>query len=313
MIKHINTKESLFFLLQIILFSLIIPSFFSFSSGEQIGELPLVINVTIDDFFKNTTLTANSTKTITCIALVADYDGEDGLSNSTAVFYDINNATNESSSDNNNHYINNSCHIEKNFGSWKSYTDDEYSALSTCTFQVEYYANPGDWNCSLSITDNESQTHQKEDTIEILELLAISLPDSIDYGTIDILTVSSEQTIKIENLGNIAIDIAISAYAHTPGDNLAMNCTEGENKTLELENEKYNMTDGTSGEIEFSEFQNNYKSVSNSSTIESIALDYRHNDSSSEAVNPTYWRTYIPIGIAGTCSGNIVFDAMKAA
>lgn len=310
--EHIDMKEMILFLSQIIIFSLIIPSFFSFASSDPVGVPPEVINITIDDFKGNVTLIANSTKTVTCTALVVDYDGEDGLSNVTAFFYDISNATNESSDDNNNHYTNNSCYINKDFGSWKSYTDDEYSALSTCTFQIEYYANPGNWNCSLLVTDNESQTHQKDDTIEILELLAISLPDSIDYGIVNILAVSSEQIIEIENLGNVPIDIALSAYASTPGDNLAMNCTSGLNKTIGLENERYNLTSSTPEAINLSKFQNNYKNVSNSSIIENINLNYRHNDSLSEAISPTYWRIYVPIGIAGTCAGNIIFDTIKS-
>ena len=309
--EPIDIREGIFFLSQIIILSLIIPSFLSFASSNPVETPPEIINITIDDFIDNTTLTANSTKTITCTALVADYDGENGLNNVTAIFYDINNATNESSDDNNNHYTNNSCYIDKDFGSWKSYTDDEYLALSTCTFQIEYYANPGNWNCSLLVTDNTSLTHQQDDTIEILELLAISLPDFVDYGIVNISTVSSEQIIEIENLGNVPIDIALSAYAFTPGDNLAMNCTSGSNKTIELKNERYNLTNTIPGTIDVSQFQNNYKNISNSSIIENINLNYRHNDSSSEAINPTYWRIYVPIGIAGTCEGNIVFDAIK--
>ena len=31
-----------------------------------------------------------------------------------------------------------------------------------------------------------------------------------------------------------------------------------------------------------------------------------------EAQNRTYWRIYVPLGVAGTCQGNIVFGGRKS-
>jgi len=31
-----------------------------------------------------------------------------------------------------------------------------------------------------------------------------------------------------------------------------------------------------------------------------------------DAINSTYWRIYVPLGVAGTCQGNIVFGATVA-
>ena len=50
-----------------------------------------------------------------------------------------------------------------------------------------------------------------------------------------------------------------------------------------------------------------------SSVIKKFSLNYRQQDGYDDAINSTYWRIYVPRGVAGTCSGNIIFGATKAA
>lgn len=281
------------------------------------ASYPTILNVTIDDSASNVTLIANNTKTVTCTSRIVDFNNESNIINVTGAFYDSNNASFGDSVDNNNYYANNSCFINTSFDSWDldgtTYQDDIYHVLATCTFEVEYYANPSsDWVCNVTVTDNDSLQDNNNDSIEILSLLAMGIQDSIDYGTVNATYVSEEQQVDVENLGNVMMDLQISAYAETPQDGLAMNCTLGLNGTISQDYERYNLTDSTSTSVSLTEFLLGYKKVANTDVLESIGLNFRHNDETSEAINPTYWRIYVPTEVAGTCEGNLVFSAVAA-
>ena len=69
------------------------------------------------------------------------------------------------------------------------------------------------------------------------------------------------------------------------------------------------MTASTFGELTFGEFNNYYLNLTGSSVIKNTGLNFRQNDLLNEAVNSTYWRIYVPEGVAGDCQGNIVISA----
>lgn len=313
-----------FVLLELIVLFYFVPFFIPLGEGA-IGEgfnvttsltvgasFPTILNVSIDEDAETVILTANDTTLVSCVARIVDFNGEEEISNVTGVFYDVSNASYMDLSDNNNHYTNSSCVINTTFDIWRGHEDDEYHFLATCTFEVEYYANPGSWNCSVLVTDRDGLQDRADDNIEISELLAIGIPDMIDYGTVNATYVSDEQLADVENLGNVALDLQLSAFANEPEDGLAMICTLGLNGTIELGHERYNLTSSTSGHLSLSEFQEVYKQVQPTDVLEEINLNYRFNDTESEAINPTYWRMYVPVGVAGTCAGKVEISAIKS-
>ena len=56
----------------------------------------------------------------------------------------------------------------------------------------------------------------------------------------------------------------------------------------------------------------NDKDIKSSNKIaEMLGFDNVSHDAYDDAINATYWRIYVPKGVAGTCSGNIVFGAIR--
>jgi hypothetical protein len=244
-----------------------------------------------------------TTKTITCEGILSDADGENDIRNATAVFYDANLSTYTGSDDNNEHYTNNSCYLDTNYG-------NENQSYANCSFSVWYYANTNTWNCTLKATDNLSSQYTKTNRTFINSLLAIDLDSPLNFGTINVTNVSDEKVANVTNYGNVRINLSLSGYARTAGDNLSMNCTSGTIKNISIGYEKYNLTDPTPGVLNLQMFESYYTNLTSSPTRKEFNLNYRQSDIANDASKLSYWRIYIPDGgIAGSCSGKIIFGA----
>jgi hypothetical protein len=152
------------------------------------------------------------------------------------------------------------------------------------------------------------------DTISISELISIGLPNIINYSTVNATAISSEVIANVTNFGNVKVNLSLSGYANVTNDNLAMNCTLGSLRNISVVHEKYNLTTSNPGDItSYTEFGSKYVNLSSTITVKKFDLSYRQNDTYNDAVNASYWRIYVPRGVAGTCTGNIVFGATKQA
>ncbi len=286
------------------------------STQLQVGNVsPEVVNVSINNDDATITLVANSTKTVFCEVLVRDYNNDSTINNITARLFDNTDSAYDNSDDNNLHYTNNSCYINTSFGSWNGINDDDYLAFANCTFAVEYYAQPGTWNCTAEVTDHSSLTDRGYDTSSIDQLLAVGLPSTINYGTVNATFVSAENATNVTNFGNVALNLSLSGYGVSEGDGLAMNCTLGSVGTIDLDYEKYNLTSSTPGVLSLTHFEGNYTNLTDTPTVKEFDLNYRQNDTDQgvDDYNTTYWRIYVPLGVAGTCNGTILFGATTAA
>lgn len=264
---------------------------------------PELDNVTIEDNASTLALTPNATRTIYCSAIATDYNGWDDINTSTAVFFDTIASSYGGSDDNNEHYTNSSCDIIQ---------EGTYTDTINCSFDIWYYANPGIWNCTLNVTDRQKKSGYGSDTINISSLLALGLPDFIYYGEVNATEVSLENVSNVTNYGNVNINLSLSGYGFTSEDGNAMNCTLGLIKNITIENEKYNLTNSTPGVLDLANFIANYTNLTSTPEVKKFDLNYRQNDTFNEAINASYWRIYVPLGVAGTCEGNIVFGATVA-
>jgi len=234
-----------------------------------------------------------------------NYNGWEDIKNASAQFFynptsyfgDIN--------DNNYHYTNSSCTITQ---------EGTYTNWINCSFDVWYYANSGVWNCTILVNDSYGKPGWGYDVINISSLLALGLPDFIDYGIVNATEVSGENISNVTNFGNVMINLSLSGYGFTPGDGRAMNCTIGSTKNISIELEKYNLTNSNPGVIDLAQFVANYTNLTSAPAVKRFNLNYRQNDTSPyiDDTNTTYWRIYVPLGVAGTCQGNIVFGATVA-
>ena len=264
---------------------------------------PEFTNLTIEDNSSNVALIPNSTKKIYCSGLATDYNGWNDISYGWGEFFDNSNSLYGEEDDNNIHYTNSSCTIDE---------ESMYSAWINCSFDVWYYANYGTWNCTLFANDTKGREGSGDDTIIISSLLALGLPDSINYGEVNLTEVSLENITNVTNYGNVKINLSLSGYGFKPEDGNAMNCTLGSIKNISIEHEKYNLTDSNEGILDLSQFIANYTNLTSFPKVKEFNLDYRQNDTYNEAINSTYWRIYIPAGVSGECMGNIVFGAVQA-
>ena len=273
---------------------------------------PEVLNISIEDD-NNITLSPNATVLVRCEVLYRDYNNDTNVTLVNATLYDYDLSSEWGTEDNNTHYTNSSCILNHNFGTWNGVVDDAFNGVANCTFEVQYYANAGTWTCYAYVQDytNLSATLYENTTVE--ELLAVGLPDSINYGTVNSTYVSDEQVANVTNFGNVELDLQLSGYARTPGDGYAFNCTYGNVQNISVGYEKYNLSASTTGGLSLSEFDNLYTNLTAAPVGEEFNLSFRQNDAANDdAWNSTYWRVYVPLGVAGTCTGNIAVSAVKS-
>ena len=320
-IKTLETDKFLSLALALAILLIVFSYFSLFVSGgvgqnvTVITELtvgntwPEILNVSIEGDASSFILTANSTKTLRCEALLRDYNNDTDFDTVSAEFF---NSSYGASDDKNNHYTNSSCYINRTFGTWRGISDDNYTALANCTFSIWYYANPGNWNCTVLVNDSVNWNATGSDSISIAELLAFTLPESINYGLVNATSVSAEKVANVSNAGNVRLNLSLDGYAVNRYDNWSMNCSGGTIKNISIYYERYNLTDSTPGSLTLAQFGANYTNLTSTPTVKKFDLNYRQDDTYDEAVNATYWRIYVPVGVAGTCRGNIVFGATRA-
>jgi hypothetical protein len=280
----------------------------------EIGNtFPEILNITIDEFASDFDLTANTTTLLTCVARLRDFNGDGDIDNVNATFFRTT-VGEADPDDNNNHYTNGSCYINTSFVSWQGHADDQYTALANCTYLVEYYADPGEWNCSMTVNDTVDFRDNDQDNITINTLLALALPDTIDFGLVNATAVSDENQTNISNAGNVEINLSLEGYAYnnaTAGAGFAMNCSI-DNRTIDIIYEKFNLSASTPGQLTLTQFENTYTNLSSTPSVRSYNLNSRQSDVTNDAINSTYWRIYVPEGAAGNCTGTIVFGATQA-
>ena len=276
---------------------------FDLANNLTLNSPPIILSLNVDDDLtypiNQIDLFAASTRDVICEAIIEEYDG-DSLFNVIAEFFGETSSFYGDSDDNNTHYTNNSCYVNDSYG-----TENQSQIL--CGFEVEYYANSENWVCNFTIEDNYSVSSDESNSTFINQLLSIEVNSFFDFGYVNSQAVSNESVMNITNMGNTKINISFLGYAINEGDGFAMNCSDDGNLSIDLL--KYNLTASTFGELTFGEFNNYYLNLTGSSAIKNTGLNFRQNDLLNEAVNSTYWRIYVPEGVAGDCQGNIVISA----
>jgi len=245
------------------------------------------------------------TKEVSCIAIAMHYEGENSIINATGRFFDNVLSNYGSSEDNNENYWNESCFINYSYG-------NSNEVEISCKFDVWYYANSQNWNCTVNVTDNLSASSKSGDISLINPLLALGLDSLVNFELSGGEMVTDESTLNVTNYGNVKINLSLSGYAFEENDGYAMNCSEGEIRNISLDYEKFNLTATNEGSISLSEFEQKYTNLTSYPVVKKFDLDYRKDDSTNEAINETYWRIYVPSEITGNCQGNIIFGAVQA-
>ncbi len=281
-------------------------------TSVEIGRSPPILNTTINGDADSVDLIAEYNTSINCTVVVTDNNGENDVILVNATFYEINGTTGSngysegSPNDNNYHYYIDNCTLDTSYG-------NEYEVEALCQFNITYYANNATWICEASAEDSGQFTGKANDSIVVNELVALHVPTSINYGQVDALAVSWENATNVTNMGNVDIDLNLDGYADYDGDGRAMTCTSGSIGNISIEHEKYNITNSTVGlTLSLAEVDITYTNLSDTAVFNDINISQRQEDSmnGTDDYQTTYWRIYVPDGVAGTCQGNITFAAI---
>jgi len=270
---------------------------------------PIFDSIIVDDELASPLNEVNllpaTTKTITCTSIITVYSGENGLENVTGAFFDNVSSFYSQADDNNYHYTNGSCDMNKAYG-------DGYEIEVNCSFQVWYYANADYWNCTMDATDNLTASRFGNDLTTVNGLLALGVPSIINFGEFAAKEISNEAEVNVTNYGNVNINLSLSGYGHVENDGNSMNCSLGFTKNISIEYEKFNLTKSTPGALTHEQANGNYTNLTSNPIPKKFDLDYRTNDALDDANKTSYWRIYIPGGVAGNCQGNVIFGAVQS-
>jgi len=213
---------------------------------------------------------------------------------SAAFFRNVTGVNTTSQDDNNTHYTNASCAGGTPSGFFRNFT---------CSFDVLYYANAGQWICNVTATDpyafaNASRNQSNYNVTSIDGLLALNVTALIDYGDLAVGDISSPEQANVTNFGNLDINVTVKGYGSTLDDGLSFTCEQG---NISIEYEKHNLVGGSDPSA--------YTNLSSTLTqVSGLTIPQQTNDSQQE-INTTYWLLVVPPNPFGLCNGSVVFQA----
>lgn len=256
---------------------------------------PEILNITCTDG-TGITLTAGSTKAISCSIQARDYNGGDTINMANATFHYFLNSSADPD-DGNVHYTNSSCSLGN---------ADGYYSNWTCVFDVWYYANNGTWQVNATVNDSYSKTDNSVGNVTILPLLAINVTNLIDFGQLAV-TETSVTAIQanVTNFGNRQINITVYGFGgddEATGAGFAMMC---EQRNLTLDNERYSLSSSDDYDV--------MTSITGAPvTVDGFTLAHQVDDAV-PVVDSTYWRLHINVSTNpfGICNGTVVFAAIS--
>ena len=230
-------------------------------------------------------------RTIHINGVMSDANGENDIASSTInlVFHKTT-STNICLADNNDCYVINSCDT--------NYTDgDDTQIAYNCEVPIQYFIDATDaasiyaedtWTAYVAVEDLATAQGTLTATIEVNSLLALNLPDAIDYGTRTLGEVSSSTTnveTTITQRGNTKADVQVS------GGNMA--CTALGSLATSTQAWALTSVGHTASTI-----------LTDTLVATERNIDLRTDESNELDVN-LYWNIAIPAsGVKGTCTGS---------
>lgn len=176
----------------------------------------------------------------------------------------------------------------------------------TCSFSVQYYADgtlagavaaADTWTASVKVIDDSSSSATSTQAFEIGTLLALSIPATIDYGTLareQSTTNANNVEMSITQYGNDQADVEVSGGA--------MTCSVV--GSIAVGAQKWSLTD-------LSAAAGGVTALSGVATDTNFAIGYRTNDASALS-KILYWNIVMPDVASGTCTGTNTITAIAA-
>ena len=298
-------KKSMFML--VLLFFALATSVFATNNETVDSILSLTGNIPNSTIFfavdgeehtGSITLLPNQTTTLSCWGQAFDLDGYDDLNNLTTVIFA--DSSSRFAPDNTSvHYTNNSCDMTF----WN--VDGRWN----CTYTVQYYAEPSEWTCAINITNTDEQYYN--DTINVTstveDLVALEIHNkTVDFGLRAVgENYTADTEIVVYNTGNVVLDVALDAFnassVFTDDSDQAFNCSIG---VIPVEYLRFSLNSGE-------DYLNSVPMVAAGATgVQALGLAPQFGGNlvaDAPTFASTYWAPAIPVNIAGTCTGRIMY------
>lgn len=273
---------------------------------EIANQPPIVSNVSLEDNdtipLNELDLVAGNFSEIYCTADVRDLDGHTDLDTANGTIWHTARSSLLSSDDNRWHYTNSSCDIQQS-------TRTNVTSMVNCTFNVWFYANFSEWNCSIVVNDSAGYSRNGTDNSTMNKLIAVNSPNStLEWGLRAVNTeYPADLNVTVENEGNVDLDLFMDAYnTTTAGVNSehSFNCSTG---YIAADRLVYNDTSGGTYAESLS--------FVNTSQIDIQDFDLVPQTTGFSATNKSaYLGIYIPQfpTINGTCTGFLRLEGQES-
>jgi hypothetical protein len=223
----------------------------------------------------------NTTIRVWCNATAEDDDGPADIRQATAVLWDPSTTTAGGLDDADDHYTNSSCTL----------TTSGQQVNISCSLTLQWYAQPGEWSCNITVTDAAAaSTSAAKTNITINQFKGLSTTGTLNFGSLapgETTPLGSQPQTTVENRGNTPLNLNITA-------NTNMQCTLG---TINATQIHYDTT------------QTQYENMCtlNNPCTQTEQLNLRKKNSQ-DNTNPTqtiHWTIQIPQNTKGNCNNTI--------
>lgn len=269
------------------------------------GQPPNITNVELNDNIsgdEQMILTAADTTIIWCAGDVYDLDGFPDLDSGNGTIWHRALSSYGAADDNRWHYTNSSCNLTEVTGT------PNVNGLLNCTFEVWFYANYSEWNCSLWVNDTIGYKGNGTDNATMNRLVAVNSPNTtIDWGTRAVdYAYDTDLDVSVYNEGNVILDLQLDAYNETSvgiPSNYSFNCTLGQIPTDVI---VYNDS------VDSPYAQSTSFSNSSYINVSDFNLDPQDGTTNSPTNKSAYFGINIPGQpfVNGTCTGWMRFEGM---
>ncbi|OGG61213.1 hypothetical protein A3C87_03645 [Candidatus Kaiserbacteria bacterium RIFCSPHIGHO2_02_FULL_49_34] len=222
--------------------------------------------------------------------IVADANGAQDIATTSVAFY-RSALDNTCTADKNNCYHLLSCDLAT---STISDTEIQYNCPLDIAFWVDATDTGGrfplqHWVAKVATSDQAAESHNLDATITMNSLLAVNIPDDINYGTRDLgekSTIENNVETPIQQRGNSRADIEVS------GNDMSCSVTG----FIPVQNQRW-----ANADVDYGSIANT--PLSTTDTRVGFDIFYRDNDAA-ELYKTLYWNIGIPdTGVKGICAG----------
>jgi hypothetical protein len=275
----------------------------SFNMTVDIGNTaPTISNATMAF---NDTVTGNdiiltasgNTNLVYCNATATDVNGYQDITSAAAKFYHST-STSPSADDKNVHYsaVNGTIGVGKcNLGAGSG-----NDVPVTCEINLEHEATDGMWYCNITVTDSGALTGFNATNASVAELVAMTVVNNtVNYGSMSPGATSGQYAVNITNEGNHQIGVQVN------GTNMTCNVTGTIPMTTNIKYDTDNVAYASMAQF----------LTGSLVTVTGFALTPEgispFNDDQDASGN-TFWAINVPVGVKGTCVGNVTVTAIAS-